>query len=103
MKLGVSQKQASPYASAAAASALPTRKSDPASVNSINKQQQASASAATQLVNVTAASRIAAANTGANPGVRPACHTAMSASGIIVRPALCGPSPYFTSACRRQG
>src|SRR6266403_1856525 len=66
MKLGVNQKQASPYPTAAAAKTRAARKpinlDEPARVSSSVRQQIATASAATQFISVTAASSSAAAS-----------------------------------------
>src|SRR5215475_7974596 len=98
MKLGVNQKHASPYASAADASGR--RQSNPGSpiaASSNSRHDIESASADTQFVSGMIARMIAAAKMRAYPGFEPARHTAQSASGNHASPKLCGPSPYFAS------
>ena len=104
MKLGVSQKQASKYASPAAANTLRKSKpGDPIAQSTNTRKTNASASAATQFVNVISASTTAAAANCQKRRPVPAAQSAITASGSSANPALCGPSPYFTNTCNRHG
>src|SRR6185369_2557931 len=97
-KLGVSQKQASKYANAAAAATLHARKSgSPHAAISSSAHEIARDKAPSQLVSGMMAKASAAAKIRGYPPRFPASQAPSSASGNRVSTVSCGPSPYLAS------